>query len=561
MKKILAFILALLLVLPGLMAWGQSDEGYGEDETALGQFVDSFETSGNISVALNVIRNATFEAMELNGTSPAYGNFTNYIQFDIDYNRVGSNLTAFPILLKISDSSGINGNNITDVFDSIGNSYLKIAVTNLDSSVEYYVEVEFWNSSERRAFLWTNPDVSSLENTSLLLHYSENVDNNTGYIGLSGSVVAQNVWDANYLFVSHMDDNPNTSNIRDSTQNDNDGTKVGANQPILRSEGIIGPDQDFDGNNDYVNLGDQCNLITGATWEFIVNRDQLRAGDTFLSKRDGGANNDWQIYDGLGDELRLLAWNLSDNTHIDADFYTGNQGDDVYTAVKYDGSDVYFYKNGTQVFTDDAVNNLINDDIDIHIGEDWFGHEVDGKMDEVRMSNISRSEDWINATQYTIFDEIGFWGNVVEGGYESEGYFSTVDYLSDPLANGSALVSMVNATVPANTAIELQFSEDNSTWVDNQGTPGDSMSLSGGFESFDLRGLNYSTGFYSRFNLSSTDSSVTPRLYQNRLITTIGNSSGGGTAPATATNWGLLWFLLILICVPILLVLLKGSRR
>jgi hypothetical protein len=49
--------------------------------------------------------------------------------------------------------------------------------------------------------------------------------------------------------------------------------------------------------------------------------------------------------------------------------------------------------------------------------------------------------------------------------------------------------------------------------------------LTAGYSSIDLRNLNYSSGFYKMVNKSTTDSTVTPRLYQSRLITTIGNAS------------------------------------
>lgn len=112
------------------------------------------------------------------------------------------------------------------------------------------------------------------------------------------------------------------------------------------------------------------------------------------------------------------------------------------------------------------------------------------------------------------------WNLTMVDGFASSGYFTTVDYLSDPFANGSALVAMLNTTIPANTQILVEFSEDNSTWVFNDWAP-----LSGGFESVDLRDLNYSSGYHTRFNLSTSDSSVTPRVHQNRVITTIGNAS------------------------------------
>jgi hypothetical protein len=99
-------------------------------------------------------------------------------------------------------------------------------------------------------------------------------------------------------------------------------------------------------------------------------------------------------------------------------------------------------------------------------------------------------------------------------GYLSSGYVTTTNYMINITANGSGLVQMTNTTIPVNTAITIEFSNDGSSWT---GT----TTLIDGFQSIDLRDLNY-TAVYERYNFSTTDSSVTPRIYQSRLITTIG---------------------------------------
>lgn len=513
-------LLLFLLIVPSV-----GSLPYGEDSEALGQFVDEFETLGNVSVAVDVVRNSSLNVMTLNFTVGGYGDFAQHIPFDIDYTLIDSNLSGFPVLLEIGERSGIDYVDTTIIFDEIGASYYKIAVTNEDMSVEYYVDVEFWDSAEEQGYLWIAPDVSSLENTTILLHYDFDVANNTGFIGQEGSggAIAQNVWDSNFLLVSHLRDNPNSANVVDSTSNDNDGVKVGADEPGMRTlTGMIGPDQTFDGNNDFITFDDFMSISSAVTIEFMINRDQIRAGDGFISKRLGG--NDFQLYDGLGNELRVLFWGLSDVTHIDADYFTGEAGNEIYLAVKYDGSDVYMYKNGTQTFTDDATGNIVNEDIDVRLGTDGFGNEADAKFDEVRISNISRSPDWIEVTQYSNFDELGYWRESSGAGYVESGYFTTTDYLD--YVNGSTLALMTQSIIFPNTQITIQFSTDNSTWGDAEGIPGDSHVLLGGLETIDLRPLNVSTSVYVMGNLSTSDNLVSPLFNQSRLITTQGEGVG-----------------------------------
>ena len=120
--------------------------------------------------------------------------------------------------------------------------------------------------------------------------------------------------------------------------------------------------------------------------------------------------------------------------------------------------------------------------------------------------------------------------------YDPEGYFSTVDYLVNPLTSGAGLAVLVNTSIPANTDIQFQISDDNISWTDHEGVVGDSENLLGGFEAIDLRQLNYSANIYFRGNLSTTDGLATPRVYQIRLITMIGNVSAPIIQNVTG-NW------------------------
>ena len=107
----------------------------------------------------------------------------------------------------------------------------------------------------------------------------------------------------------------------------------------------------------------------------------------------------------------------------------------------------------------------------------------------------------------------------------SNGYFTTTDQLAS--INGSVLVQLTTATIPAGTGITVEFSPDNSTWVNNLNGSG-SNTLTDGLNAFDLRPLNWSAAHYVRYNLSSSDPTVTPRLNQSRLITTQGPAGAAG---------------------------------
>ena len=399
MKRILAFTLVLILVIPSRIILGATDEGYGEAETALGQFVDSFETSNNVSVAVDVIRNSTLEVMELNYTVGADPMYENYSTFT----KVGA--------------------------DS------RLTVTN-DTII-------------------TNPDFRRGTEEGYYL------DMGVGNIG---------VFSYDFDF-----------NVSDVEAGDASSRDMGS---IFMVNNWIGDQQDQPvGTYDYLSVNirntlatdDQYNLRLVGGQNGAIVTDQISAlqavsGTIFYGTvwRDGSGDCNFTVFSDSARTTQVLSLAESD----------GGQ------------SDPFQYLYG------------------------WFAIDATGDPDDWFVGSVSN-----------------LWGGGFGGGYVSDGYFSTVDYLADPLANGSALVAMVNTSIPANTDIQLQFSNDTVTWTDNEGVPGDSMVLLGGFESIDLRDLNYSTGFYSRFNLSTTDGTITPRVYQNRLITMIG--AGGTTINQT----------------------------
>lgn len=133
-------------------------------------------------------------------------------------------------------------------------------------------------------------------------------------------------------------------------------------------------------------------------------------------------------------------------------------------------------------------------------------------------------------------------------GYAAEGYFTTQDYLDE--ANGSVLVQLTNATIPDGTGITVEFSSDNSTWVDNEGNAGSNI-VKDGFLALDLRDLNWSSSYYLRYNFSGT-SLLTPRLYQSRLITTEGEEAPPSNG-ITESDFPWLAIAIILMCVAYLL--------
>ncbi|GAF74980.1 unnamed protein product, partial [marine sediment metagenome] len=138
----------------------------------------------------------------------------NRVEFTADHNDIDADLTDFPALVYISTSSGIYSDDISFIFDELDaggglGSYpnrKKIAVTKGDGTTQLYVEIEKWDdgaTGNERAWLWVKAagtdSISSATDTDFYFYYDSSQDDNTTYVGDSGS--RTEVWDSNYIMV------------------------------------------------------------------------------------------------------------------------------------------------------------------------------------------------------------------------------------------------------------------------------------------------------------------------------------------------------------------------
>jgi len=339
-------------------------------------------------------------------------------QITIDHTRINSDLTNFPILLYLSASSGINGADVTSIFDEVGANRKKIAVTLADGVTQCYVEVEKWDAVNEKAWLWVKvPSISSTSDTILYIYYDNTQPDNTDYVGDPGETPAPNVWDEHFVLVTHMKDDPDTSHVKDSTVNANHGTKKAANEPI-EADGKIAKAQHHDAN-DYIDCGADSSLdITSqVTLEAWVNVDATQADYTnIVGKRTSGGDFAYMLYK-IVDTTRLRPHvKQSDGTYKSFDSAASlGTGAWKHVAMVADGSNLRLYIDGTEdgnspVAYDGTIKSLST--TPVRIGNDLYETLCfDGYIDECRISNAGRSAAWIKATYETGRDNLLTWGS------------------------------------------------------------------------------------------------------------------------------------------------------
>src|SRR3989304_2409535 len=88
------------------------------------------------------------------------------VKITISKNNISGALSDFPVLVHLSSSSGMYGDDVRFVFDDLLNdaNRKKIAITAGDGTTQCYTEIEKWDTSNKQAWLWTK--VPSLSNTA-----------------------------------------------------------------------------------------------------------------------------------------------------------------------------------------------------------------------------------------------------------------------------------------------------------------------------------------------------------------------------------------------------------
>ncbi|MCP4005185.1 MAG: DUF2341 domain-containing protein [bacterium] len=300
----------------------------------------------------------------------------------IDASKVPSDQTGFPVLVSTVDSH-LAANAQSDGDD--------IYFTDSDGTTKLDHEIEYWSSSTGELVAWVEvPTLTSSSNDVLYMYYG------------NGTAVDQSnaagVWDSNYSGVWHLSES-GTGNRADSTSNNNHATTSGYEGDEATSSGMIAGADHFDGTDDYLETTNNIGITGGSArtityWAYLDNT--IDRQPMVIWGVDG--NNNRFGTDGRGSNWYLWGWSSS------ADWDTGvtvSTGSWVHHAVRNDGTLSRWFVNGTELGTGSTHTYNTTD------SHARFGYQLDisnssyydGLIDEVRISDISRSPDWFT-TEY-----------------------------------------------------------------------------------------------------------------------------------------------------------------
>lgn len=299
----------------------------------------------------------------------------------INYTNVAGPLTNFPVLVSRTD---------TELQNYAKSNAYDLVFTTADGTTRLAHEIESFSNGTLVAWVKL-PLLSSTSNTLFYLYY-----------GNASSTNQQNptmVWDGNYSAVWHLDETANGSSreYKDATSNARDARGRGG-IPNLTA-GKLGSGQAFDGASDYIES--ESNIaITGNNVRTLSFWTKLNSASAAAIAGWGNANNNENFVAGAyGNYWTLAGYGTGNDWTSIAAATTGNW---QFNTIVHNGSTVRWYVNGAEIGSGFAHTYATTDSkvilgYSIYAGTSYY---LNGILDEVRISNLARSLNWIR-TEYT----------------------------------------------------------------------------------------------------------------------------------------------------------------
>ena len=312
-------------------------------------------------------------------------NWSNRQKITILPTLADADLTNFPYLVKITDSA----NPIYSIPQTDGDDILFTAA---DGTTKLNHEIEKYNPATYELYIWVQvPTISGTLNTDIYMYYGN------GSATSQQSVAA--TWDNDFVMVQHLQETSGTH--FDSTSQNNDGTPQ--NGVVQTATGKIDGADTFDGVNDYVNVPDSTSLrvvaMTLEAWVRIPAPLPSSGYHGILNHGiDGNAN--WYLlsYDG---SINRFHYRWSIGSVRRTNFAATVSADTWYYVVgvlNAGTTTAYTYLNGGLDTTVTGASLPTATASTLDIGRSLSSELFKGTIDEVRISKVARTPEWISAS-------------------------------------------------------------------------------------------------------------------------------------------------------------------
>lgn len=375
--------------------------------------------------------------------------WNNRIQFALNSSDVDEALATFPILVHLNGSCGETGADVTPIFDEVGADYNATAYTLDNGSTRLYFEVDYWNATAEEAFVWVMvPSVNNASDTTIHLYYDSAQDG-------SAFNSPSDVWNSNYVMVQHMSDET-TSTVLDSTSNDNDGSKNGANNPS-EIDGQIYMAQDFDGADDQITVTHTSDLDSETYTIEMWAKTTINDDDLITKWNDAGSPNRYPYAMRVaGGNVGLYCFNGSATASIVSDVSVKDGSFHYVVGVRTKGGEMNIWVDGVEKVGSDSTSGDTTSGLDVGVGaRPPLSRRYTGVIDEIRFSKVHRSDSWIQASYETQRDDFNSFGSPESSGYDNEIQVTDLAFGYEVRLYNSTGSSIVNATANINETATL----------------------------------------------------------------------------------------------------------
>lgn len=297
--------------------------------------------------------------------------------------KVSTNLTNFPLLIDLYDKD------LKNVTQTNGNDLLFADASGKKLDHEIEIFDQDFNSTHIHLVAWVKANLSCAEDTILSIYY--------GNTSIDSQESTEDVWDEDFVAVWHLSEA--TVPRYDSTKNNIDASPQNYDNDEAINGKIDGADN-LDGIDDYIETyrlpnelglgGKSPNTIS--SWVYTRN---FNGGGIF----EFGKPGDSKAYFSLGTLSDTNDWRGDWGGTKFNDFTCISLNRWVYFVVVYDGEkNIKIYADNQIKINENGTKLNILDDLTLKIGR-WGNNLFNGIIDEVRVSTVARSDDWIK-TEY-----------------------------------------------------------------------------------------------------------------------------------------------------------------
>ncbi len=379
-----------------------------------GTYSVKLSTTSNLGIKNTISRNITIsEGVTPPPPPPIPSNWMNgswkgRVKLTIASGKVDADLTDFPIYVNLADLGATH-----NFWTKAKTDCSDIRVTKADGITELPREIIDCSIANKKGELHFKAQgtLSSSGSNNFYIYYG----NSTAVdYAANAALGRENVWDANFKGVWHMNQEPvSTNKIADSTASHADMQPTGSMASSDSVNGYIGKAINFNSiSNTYlISTNSNLNLSTNFTISAMTKlaaaganaRSVVDWGEPALAKRRGILMRDNEtvcmtlnVYSDQGSNYIMSSsnWTYITGTVTSASvvgLYINGLGDNTSFNPNPPAA-TFNYSAGTRI----GAN--------INGGEPWYG-----VIDEVRISNIVRSAPWVKAEYSNLFNSASFY--------------------------------------------------------------------------------------------------------------------------------------------------------